>query len=148
VIAPPPVFPLAVIALSELLRWLSPLPLLSPDHAWRWVLVAALFGVAVALAGGALLTLRRARTPVEPWKPTRAVVMDGPYALSRNPIYVAFLAMQLAYAWARPNMWGMLLLPLTMALLHWGVIVREERYLTKRFGAAYASYARCVRRWL
>ncbi len=148
VLAPPPVFPLAIIALSELLRWLSPLPLRAPTHAWRWVLVAALCGVALALAGSALWTLRRARTPVEPWKPTRAVVMDGPYAISRNPIYVAFLAMQVAYAWARPNVWGILLLPLTIALLHWGVIAREERYLAKRFGEAYASYARRVRRWV
>jgi protein-S-isoprenylcysteine O-methyltransferase Ste14 len=137
-----------MMALSELLRWLYPLALFSPGQAWRWVLAVVLSGVAVALAGSAVLTLRRAHTPVEPWKPTRSVVTDGPYALTRNPIYVAFLALQLAYAWARPNVWGLLLLPLTIALLHCGVIVREERYLAKRFGDAYANYTRRVRRWV
>ncbi len=148
VIAPPPILVLAVIALAELLRWLQPLPLFSPDRLWRWVLAGALAAVAAALAVSALLTLRRARTPVEPWKPTRAIVTDGPFAISRNPIYVAFLAVQLAYAWARPNVWGVLLLPLTVALLHWGVIAREERYLAKRFGEPYLAYRRQVRRWL
>ncbi len=148
VLAPPPAFPLVTIALAEVLRWWRPLPLIPADRWWRWVLAAALLGTALAIASSAIVTLRRARTPVEPWKPTRAVVTDGPFAISRNPIYLAFLAIQLSYAWARPNVWGVLLIPITMALLHWGVIAREERYLAKRFGEPYMAYAQRVRRWL
>jgi len=147
VIAPPPLLPLAVIAGAELLRWLVPLPMLGGD-AWRRSVALVLLASALTLAATAVLTLRRARTPVEPWKPTRAIVERGPYALSRNPIYVAFLGVQLAYAWGRGNAWGMLLLPLSAALLYWGVIAREERYLRDRFGAPYDAYRRRVRRWL
>jgi protein-S-isoprenylcysteine O-methyltransferase Ste14 len=147
VIAPPPLLPLAVIVLAELLRWLVPLPIVGSDP-WRRIVALVLLACALTLAAAAVLTLRRARTPVEPWKPTRSIVDRGPYALSRNPIYVAFLGVQLAYAWGRGNAWGMLLLPLSAALLQWGVISREERYLRERFGAPYEAYRQRVRRWL
>lgn len=148
VLAPPPVFPLAVIALAELLRWQRPLALIPANGEWRWVLVVALMTAAALLAVSALLAMRRARTPVEPWKPTRSIVTDGAFSISRNPIYVAFLAVQLAYGWARPNVWGILLLPVTVACLYCGVIAREERYLAERFGESYTAYRRRVRRWL
>lgn len=135
------------MACAELLRWLAPLPMLGAAD-WRRGIAVVLLASSLTLAAAAVLTLRRARTPVEPWKPTRSIVERGPYALSRNPIYVAFLGVQLAYAWGRGNVWGMLLLPLTAALLYWGVIAREERYLGERFGAPYAAYRRRVRRWL
>ena len=149
VLAPPPLFPLLVIALAEVLRRWRPisLPGLGAD-AWRVTLSAVVFGASMTLALAAVLTFRKARTPVEPWKPTERIVTAGPFALSRNPIYVAFLGVQLAYAWARPNGWGILLLPLTIGLLHWAVIVREERYLAQRFGDEYQRYRRRVRRWL
>jgi protein-S-isoprenylcysteine O-methyltransferase Ste14 len=148
VIAPPPLLPLTVLLLAELLRWWWPLRLPVASVGWRWTLALASGAAAVALAASAVLMLRRARTPVEPWKPTRSIVSTGPYAMSRNPIYVAFLGVQLAWAWGRDNGWALLLLPLTIGLLHWGVIAREERYLTERFGEPYRAYQRRVRRWL
>lgn len=148
VIAPPPLLPLAVVLLAELLRWWWPLRLPVASAAWRWTLALAWCAAAVALGASAVVMLRRARTPVEPWKPTRAIVSVGPYAISRNPIYVAFLGVQLAYAWGRDNAWALVLLPVTIALLHWGVIAREERYLAERFGESYLAYRRRVRRWL
>jgi len=121
--------------------------MLGPD-GWRRGLAAVFLVGSLSLAAASVRVLRRARTPVEPWKPTRSIVDHGPYALSRNPIYVAFLGVQLAYAWGRANPWGLLLLPLSGLLLHWGVIAREERYLRERFGDPYERYLRRVRRWL
>lgn len=147
VIAPPPLLPLAVMGGAEGLRWLVPVPMLGAE-GWQWGLALVLLGCSLTLAAAAVLTLRRARTPVEPWKPTRSIVDHGPYAVSRNPIYVALLGVQLAYAWGRGNAWGMLLLPVSALLLYWGVIAREERYLRERFGAPYEAYLQRVRRWL
>jgi protein-S-isoprenylcysteine O-methyltransferase Ste14 len=148
VIAPPPTIPLAVMLVAEAMRWWHPLLLRLEPVGWRWTLAVGCLVAALTLVGTAVLTLRRARTPVEPWKPTRAIVDTGPYALSRNPIYVGFLALQLAYAWGRANGWGLVLLPLTVGVLQWGVIAREERYLRERFGEPYRAYAARVRRWL
>ena len=148
VIAPPPLLVLPAIVVAELLRWWRPLPFNASDSAWRWVVTGALVFASLALAASAILTMRRARTPVEPWKPTRSIVTSGAFAISRNPIYTALLGLQLAYAWGATNAWGLLLLPLTIALLHWGVIVREERYLTRLFGDEYTHYRQRVRRWI
>ena len=39
-------------------------------------------------------------------------------------------------------------LTVLMLLLHFGVILREESYLEKKFGEEYLSLKRQVRRWL
>jgi len=37
---------------------------------------------------------------------------------------------------------------ISVALLTWGVILREERYLERKFGDEYLSYKSRVRRWI
>jgi len=37
---------------------------------------------------------------------------------------------------------------LAAALLNWGVILPEERYLESKFGDTYLTYKRQVRRWI
>ncbi len=37
---------------------------------------------------------------------------------------------------------------LAVVVMHYGVILREERYLQRRFGAEYERYKASVRRWL
>nr|MDQ3398205.1 isoprenylcysteine carboxylmethyltransferase family protein [Deinococcota bacterium] len=44
--------------------------------------------------------------------------------------------------------WGLLLLPVVLVLIHYLVIVREERYLERKFGEAYGRYRARVRRWI
>lgn len=148
VLAPPPVFPALVVALAEVARLVRPLHTPWLEYSWNWLVAIALLSGALSLLVGAFVVFRRARTPVEPWKATRAIVATGPYAFTRNPIYLAFLLIQLAYGVARPNIWGLLLLPLTVLALHWAVIVREERYLERQFGDEYRAYRTRVRRWI
>ncbi len=139
---------LPALLLAEALQWFFPLAFAGRGQSWRLVISAVLAATSIALAAAAIIGMRRVRTPVEPWKPTRHIVTSGAYAVSRNPIYLAFLGLQLAYAWGMANAWGVLLLPLSIGLLYWGVIAREERYLTRRFGDEYVHYTQTVRRWL
>nr|WP_255699932.1 isoprenylcysteine carboxylmethyltransferase family protein [Jiella avicenniae] len=107
-----------------------------------------------ALAAGivpialALLRFRRAGTSPEPWKPSTALVVDGVYRLTRNPMY---LGMALVYAGVALlfdcALTAALLLPAVLTI-HYGVIRREERYLTGKFGDAYRDFMRKSRRWL
>jgi protein-S-isoprenylcysteine O-methyltransferase Ste14 len=46
------------------------------------------------------------------------------------------------------SVWALVALPLQWALLRWGAVVPEERYLAAKFGATYTEYADRVRRWL
>ena len=43
---------------------------------------------------------------------------------------------------------AVLALPVALAVMHYGVIAREERYLETKFGEPYRAYKNAVRRWL
>jgi protein-S-isoprenylcysteine O-methyltransferase Ste14 len=76
------------------------------------------------------------------------MIEEGPYRLSRNPLYVGLLALYLGVALLAPTFWGLVLFPAAVLLVLWGAIRPEERFLHKRFGASYDDYTRRVRRWL
>jgi protein-S-isoprenylcysteine O-methyltransferase Ste14 len=44
--------------------------------------------------------------------------------------------------------WALGRLPVAIAVIDRGVIVREERYLERKFGTAYTDYKARVRRWM
>jgi protein-S-isoprenylcysteine O-methyltransferase Ste14 len=115
---------------------------------WRvpmgWVLVLA-FAV---WNGWSLWLFARHETGLLPGQATYAVIEDGPYRLSRNPLYVGLLALHLGLALLAPTGWGLVLFPAAVLLVFWGAIRPEERFLRERFGATYDDYARRVRRWL
>ena len=142
----PPVVYLCSIGLGLLVHFVWPVPWLSPS-------IGAPIGVALVLAAVTLFvssvrTFRKAGTPVPGNRPTTAIVRAGPYAFSRNPIYLAFTLFQLGLA-AGMNSLGVLLTLVPAHGLMMGVVVpREERYLEMRFSTEYAAYKRVVRRWL
>jgi protein-S-isoprenylcysteine O-methyltransferase Ste14 len=109
-----------------------------------WVLVAAFVG----WNGWALLTMARHRTALLPGGATTSVIDNGPFARSRNPLYVGLLALSAGLALLAGSLWALAAVPLEWALLRWGAILPEERYLAAKFGPAYASYRGRVRRWL
>jgi protein-S-isoprenylcysteine O-methyltransferase Ste14 len=76
------------------------------------------------------------------------MIEEGPYRLSRNPLYVGLLALYLGLALLAPTFWGLVLFPAAVLLVLWGAIRPEERFLHERFGAPYDDYTRRVRRWL
>ena len=79
---------------------------------------------------------------------TYALIEEGPYRLSRNPLYVGLLALYLGLALLATTFWGLVLFPVAVLLVLWGAILPEERFLHERFGAPYDDYTRRVRRWL
>ncbi|MQA00669.1 MAG: isoprenylcysteine carboxylmethyltransferase family protein [Dehalococcoidia bacterium] len=142
----PPLAFLVALALGQLVhrRWPASLP----------GGVARPLGVLLLAAGGALdawaiMTHRRAGTSPIPSAPTVALVADGPYRYSRNPIYLAHALLAIgAGLVATRSAWA---LPAGMAALRatdrW-VVPHEERELTEAFGDEYAHYQQRVRRWL
>ena len=141
----PPVLLLLALVLGFGARWLSPLRFL-PDVA-----ATPLGPVAVAASFGwflwAVVTMRRAGGSIPTSEPTEAIVRQGPYRWSRNPIYLSMVALQVGVGiWAN-SMWFLGLASLSAWLLWWGVIPREERYLKGKFGQAYLAYKAHVRRW-
>jgi protein-S-isoprenylcysteine O-methyltransferase Ste14 len=109
---------------------------------------AALIVGGVGLLGTFEQAFGRARTPANPYKPSEAVVTDGPYRLTRNPAYVGMALTYAGIAIVSNRPWALVPLPIAIALIDRGVIAREERYLERKFGARYTDYKRRVRRWI
>lgn len=121
--------------------------------AWNPSLASQVLGVAVGVAGGclgaaSLLTLRAAHTSPNPFKPTQVISMRGPYAFSRNPIYLGLALLYAGIAVFTRMGWGFVLLPVVLVAVRRLVIVREEAYLERKFGQAYRDYLGRVRRWV
>ena len=105
-----------------------------------------LIGLAVMLVAIAQMVL--ARTTVIPHRDPSALVMNGMFALSRNPIYLAD-AMILTGLYLH---WDALL-ALPLVLLFMIVITRrfirpEEARLEKAFGDIFLEYRARTRRWI
>ncbi|MCH7817451.1 MAG: isoprenylcysteine carboxylmethyltransferase family protein [Proteobacteria bacterium] len=96
----------------------------------------------------AVRTKRKGHASLPTNEPTGAIITQGPYRFSRNPIYLATLLLQVGIGiWV--NILWFLGLGIVSALLLWrGVVSREERYLERKFGEEYLSYKGRVRRWL
>ncbi len=115
---------------------------------WRVPAGWALLLVFAVWNGWALWLFRRHRTGLLPGQATLSLIEEGPFRLSRNPLYVGMLGLYLALALLAPTFWGLLLFPLAVGLVLWGAILPEERFLHGLFGEPYDTYRRRVPRWL
>ena len=100
------------------------------------------------IGAGALVigsSLRAART-TDLSRPER-LVTSGPYALSRNPMYVGWAFIHLGIGLAAGSAWIVGTVPLAGVLVHRDVVA-EERRLEEKFGDAYRHYRDTVRRYL
>ena len=91
---------------------------------------------------------RRARTSPIPIRPTTALVTNGPYRFSRNPMYLSLVLLYVGLALRLNDFWVLALAPVVIVLVHYLAIVREEQYLERKFGQEYLDYKARVRRWL
>jgi len=109
---------------------------------------AALVAIFAIWNGWTLTVMARGRTALLPGGATRVVLDRGPFHLSRNPLYVGLIVLDVGLALLWPSSWALIGVPIGVALLSWGAIAPEERYLSNKFGAEYDDYQRRVRRWL
>jgi protein-S-isoprenylcysteine O-methyltransferase Ste14 len=122
----------------------DPLPRSTATTVVGWVLVAAF----AAWNGWALLMMARHETALLPGGETTTVIRTGPFRLSRNPLYVGLLVLSAGVALLAASTWALAALPVEWALLQWGAVLPEERYLSEKFGPEYDDYRTQVRRWV
>jgi protein-S-isoprenylcysteine O-methyltransferase Ste14 len=109
-----------------------------------WLLIV----VGAALAMWANDHFVRRRTPAVPWRAPREIVRGGPYRFIRNPMYLGFLLVLAGIGIVRHNPYYLALLPVTWAFIHWGVVLREEPFLLRKFGESYQRLLDSTRRWI
>ena len=149
VIAPPPLIALAAVLIGITLDWLMPayvLTVLLP----REVRIGA--GLLLIVGGFALGfngrgTFVRFGTNVNPFKPSSALVTTGIFAHVRNPMYVGLALVVAGIGLALASDWTLVMLVIAAVVVHFGVVVQEERYLEAKFGDTYRDYIRSVPRY-
>ena len=146
VIAPPPLIYAAALAAGLLANRRYRIPFLPRPLARTlgWPLVIG--GIAVGFLGSR--EMRRAETNLDPYKPTTAIVTEGPFRFTRNPLYLSMTLIYGGISALANALPPVLLLPIVQHLMRRGVIEREERYLERKFGDEYLQYKARVRRWI
>ncbi|EPJ46706.1 MAG: hypothetical protein OFPII_17970 [Osedax symbiont Rs1] len=143
---PPPLIYIIAVLLGSILQRYVPLTIY-PNQT-LWLAAGFAFLIAIILAVSALLGLRKAKTSIEPWRPTSNIVDSGVFAYSRNPIYLSFICFGFGMAFSLNSYWIMLLMIPATWLIKTLVIAREEQYLSIKFAEEYHQYCRKVRRWI
>lgn len=149
VITIPPLIPFAALLLGLALDWLLPAPVLTIVFSFqtRLAIGIVLIGAGIALMVAGAHWFHKAGTNVEPWKPALRLVTTGVYGWMRNPIYVGFWLVATGLAFAIASEWTLVLLVPAGVVLHYGIVLREERYLEAKFGDAYREYRQHVPRY-
>lgn len=145
---PPPLVYLGLLLLGFVLDRVAGLAGLGLPMTLRLLLAAAAVAPGIALIIAAVGGFRHAGTPPEPWRTVTALVTNGIYRFTRNPMYLGMAAIHLGIALAADSLGGLAGLPFAILAIQTSVIAREERYMTQSFGAAYIDYRKRVRRWL
>ncbi len=91
---------------------------------------------------------RKQETSFDVRKPASRLITSGPFRWSRNPIYLAMSMLVFGIAVAMGSIWVLLSLVPALIIMHYGVIIREEAYLERKFGEDYVDYKSNVRRWI
>jgi len=148
----PRIPPLLIVLAAALLMWLSSrlipaLALRAPAARPLAVALAALGALVAAIGVG---SFRRARTTVNPLEPQQAstLVVRGVYRFSRNPMYLGFAVLLLAWAFWLSHPLALPGVALFILYMNRYQIEPEEHALDARFGAEYRGYKQRVRRWL
>jgi protein-S-isoprenylcysteine O-methyltransferase Ste14 len=148
IVPPPPLFIMAFVGATKIHR-IWPVSLVPVSvHPPARVLGVALVGLAAALVATALAPFVRHRTTIVPFRTAQMLVIQGPYSLTRNPMYLALVLAYLGAVLVVDTPWPLLTLPLPLWVIARRVIPFEEESLARRFGDAYRDYQRRVRRWI
>jgi protein-S-isoprenylcysteine O-methyltransferase Ste14 len=142
----PPVWFLLAGCVMIVLHHSAPGMRLVPQ-ALGWLgFVPVAIGVTLALSGARLF--RRAGTAIEPWGTPSALVVEGPYRFSRNPMYLGLALSLLGLAVWLGTLTPFLVIPLFVWLITVLFIRPEEQRLEDRFGSRYLAYKARVHRWV
>lgn len=149
VIAPPPLILAAAIVLGLLLDWLFPAYVLTVllSLGARIMIAIVLIAAGGGLAYTAVHDFRAAGTHPEPWKPSTALVTGGIFAWLRNPMYVGGTLLLAGLAILLASDWMLVMTIVFVAVVHFGVVKREEAYLAAKFGEPYRQYMENVPRY-
>ena len=134
------------LVLSVLLNFLFPVPaFLSPPVTYSGFL---LIGVGLVLAIWSRSLFTKNSTTLQLYEEPTALIISGPFRLSRNPIYLGMASILFGVAVLQGTPVAFAFPVLFVASIGFFIIPGEERKLEHRFGEPYREYKKSVRRWI
>ncbi|HEY2825945.1 MAG TPA: isoprenylcysteine carboxylmethyltransferase family protein [Gemmatimonadales bacterium] len=146
-IIPPLAAILYMIAAWGVTRLLPNDPLITRG-ATSMAVAAILAAAGVALGIASVVTFRRHQTTVDPFGTPEHLVTNGPFAFTRNPMYVG-ITLLLAGHGVFNGQAAFLAVPVAFLLTaNKFYVPREEAILAELFGPQFGAYKAEVRRWI
>ena len=91
---------------------------------------------------------RMYKTSPHPKHQAFKLIVDGPYKFSRNPLYLGTFLMIFGFGLASDLLIICISSILSLILIHFIVVIPEEKYLKSLFKNDFNTYKRKVRRWI
>lgn len=92
--------------------------------------------------------LQKHHTTIDFDRTPRELVIDGPYRISRNPIYLSGVILSLGIAVLLGSLITFAFPVVLSLILNTVYIPSEEAALERNFGTDYGQYKKRVRRWI
>ena len=143
---PPPILALIMIVLI----YLSSFFIESTTFNYQGSLSVLVLILGLACAIPSFKLFARYKTTISPLKPSdaTALVTEGMYRYSRNPMYLGLLLLTIASTIWFGTWFGIIINILFIFLINFLQIIPEEEALLEIFGEEYEEYRKNVRRWI
>jgi len=117
-------------------------------EGWGFPLGLIVIFAAVNIKLFAAREMVRVKTNLDIRKPATDIATSGLYGVSRNPLYIGMILLNIGIGCIVNSLWIFLLSAGLAVTLQKGVIEPEEAYLEQKFGEKYMRYKARVRRWI
>lgn len=142
----PPFYFKWLVVIAVVLHFLLPLGRLIP---FPFSLIGFIFmGMAVYVVVAADRAFTAANTTIKPYETPTALLIEGVYRWTRNPMYLAMVLFLAGLAILLGTFSPFLSAAAMFLLLDRKFIPHEERILSKEFGDQFLAYKKRVRRWI
>ncbi len=144
-IRPPVYFLIAALVMAGLHFFMPVAQWVEPPLSY---IVCAVFALALVVVVMIKRRFDAAGTTIKPFEESSALLTDGLYRFSRNPIYVCMVGGLIGVFIAFGSLSPVIIIPVFFWIINTRIISVEESMLEDTFGEDYRTYKSAVRRWL
>jgi len=137
---------LILLVLSVWLNFAFPIQAVLPVPYTYFGIIFIGFGIIMAFLSRELFL--RSRTTLSPFESPTSLITDGPFCLSRNPIYLGMASILFGTAIFLGKLVSFAFPIVFVLIIETVIIPKEERKLEKIFGERYRKYKKSVRQWI
>ena len=142
----PPTYLNTILVLAIVLHFILPIKrIIHPPYTYAGPIII-LFGVALNVWSARLLKNKSAT--IDFYETPTRLVMDGPFRISRNPLYLGGVILSLGIAVLLGSLITFVFPTALLLILDKLYIPVEEKRLEKTFGKEYLEYKQRVKRWI